>query len=440
MNRCKFALTVGGALAMGLAGVANADEALRSEVAQLKQQVAELQGQNNANWLNERRAEEVKALIGEVLADADTRASLMADGMTAGHNGTNFFVASADGGFMLTITGQIQFQYILDFNQEDADGEDEGFRTRRTKLGFGGHVTAGRKWDYEVVISLDRDDSNAFFEDIKFGTQLSEEMRVDGGKFKLPFLREELTSSKRLLAVDRSVVGEFFTLNRAEQVQLSFKSDMIKAAVSVSDGANSETSDIGGDGVEFSVTGRVDIKIQGDWKQAADFTAWSGEPMAIFLGAALHQQFGDGNNAALDENYFSWTIDGSVEMNGLGIFAAVTGGHIDSESASLDRDMMGIVLQASYNFNDTIEPFVRLEYLDSDGAGDDTAVFLTVGGNYYFKKHDAKFTLDFLFFIDGDAPTVNTFGASTTGTGFGFSGDGVDQDTVIMRAQFQLLF
>lgn len=446
MNRCKFALTMGGALAMGLAGVANADEALRSEVAQLRQQVAELKGQNDANWLSERRAEEVKALIGEVLADADTRASLMADGMTAGHDGTNFFLASADGGFRLNVWGQIQFQYLFSFNQPDAasDSEDEGFRTNRAKLGFGGHVTAGRKWDYEIVVALDRgsDDGNAFFEDVKFGTQLSDALRIDGGKFKLPFLREELTSSKRLLAVDRSVTGEFFTLNRAEQVQFSYKSDMIKAAISINDGAGSEYSDIGADGVEFSVTGRLDIKLQGDWKQAADFTAWSGEPMAIFIGGALHQEIGDGNQAANvdDENYFSWTVDASMEMNGLGLFASLTGGHIDSDDTSLDRDMYGIVVQGSYNFNDTIEPFVRAEYLHSDEDGDDTGVFLTVGVNYYFRQHDAKFTLDAMFIIDGDADFSNDqFGTEAFGRAQGFA-DGADDDTILIRAQFQLLF
>lgn len=445
MNRCKFALTMSGSLLLGLAGVVNADEALRQEVAQLRQEVATLKGQQNTGLLDQRRAEEIKGLIAEVLSDADTRASLMADGAVAGHDGTSFFLSSVDGSQRLNVWGQIQFRYLFNFeNANDDDEEDEGFQMRRTKLGFNGHVTAGKKWDYEVIIALDRGDGNAFFEDVKFGTELADNLRIDAGKFKLPFLREELISSRRMLTVERSSVNEFFTLNRAEQVQLSWKSDMMKLAVAVSDGSNSEFSDIGADAVEFAITGRADIKLQGDWTQAGDTTAWSNQPTGIFLGAAAHYEMGDGNNGG-SADYLAWTVDGSFESGGLGIFAAIAGGHTDNDpgTGTPDRDMLGIVVQVSYNFNDTIEPFVRGEWLDDDIA-DDEALLITAGFNYYVSQnHNAKFTLDVLWFMDGDVVTANPFGSPTSGfdsaTGFS-TGDTHEEDNFLIRAQFQLLF
>jgi len=449
MNRCKFALTMGGGLVLGLAGVVNADDASQAaQIERLSARVAELEGKQNSGALDQRRAEEVRALIQEVLSDADTRASLMADGSVAGHDGTNFFLSSADGSQRLNFWGQIQFRYLFNFeNDNDDDNEDEGFQTRRAKLGFNGHVTAGRRFEYELILALDRGDEkgasgNAFFEDVKFGTQITDALRVDAGKFKLPFLREELISSKRMLAVERSGVNEFFTLNRAEQVQLSYKSDMIKIAAALSDGANSEYSDIGTDMVEFAVTARIDVKLQGDWAQAADTTSWSGNPVGLFLGGAVHYESGDAPNGGAAD-YFSWTIDGSFESGGFGIFGAIVGATVDPDTGGT-VDPWGFVVQGSYNINDTVEPFVRFEWIDDD-VNDDETLILTGGFNYYISKnHNAKFTLDVLWFLDGDddaALVATGFGANPVGTGLGFSsGDVHTEDNFILRAQFQLLF
>jgi hypothetical protein len=433
---------MGGGLLLGLAGVVNADDAadLRAEVAQLRQEVATLKGQQSGP-LDQRRAEEIKSLIQEVLADADTRASLMADGGVAGHDGTNFFLSSVDGSQRLNFWGQIQFRYIYNCNNESEDGEDEGFQMRRTKLGFNGHVTAGRKWEYEVILALDRGDGATFWEDVKFGTQLTDSLRVDAGKFKLPFTREELISSKRMLAVERSSFNEFFTLNRAEQVQLSFKSDMIKLAGALSDGSNSEFSDIGSDAVELAGTVRIDVKLQGDWGQAADTSAWSGQPVGLFLGGAVHYEMGDAANGG-SADFFAWTIDGSFESGGLGIFGAIAGATVDPDSGGT-VDPWGFMVQISYNINDTWEPFGRFEWIDDDVNDDETRV-ITGGINYYISKnHNAKFTLDVLYICGTDAGgLVSTgFGAEGFGTGTGFSGgDSHGEKNVIIRAQFQLLF
>ncbi|MBI1374846.1 MAG: hypothetical protein GC159_19180 [Phycisphaera sp.] len=429
------------------AAPANKDVDVVAELQALKAEVARLRAESGDTWLNQRRAEEVKALVHEVLADADTRASLAGEGMTAGYN-KHFFLASEDGKFLMQVFGQLQFRYIASFNQKDGvsghsdDDEDEGFQFRRAKVGFEGHVEAGRQWDYEVVLATDYSDSLIFAEDLTIGTQIADGLYLKAGKFKLPFLREELTSSRRQLAVDRGVVSEYFTLNRAEQVQLKYDPmDAVKLMVSLSDGANSETSTIGADSSEFAITARADVKLAGEWGQMKDYNAWEGEPFAAFVGGALHYELGDGKNGqAFDA--FSWTVDGSVETNGLGVSVAGMGAHIEPDSGD-SADIYGLVVQGAYQvIPNKLEPFVKFELIDSNDTGsDDTAYFLTFGGNYYFDKHDAKFTLDMIWWIDGSLPPANPIGASATSSGLGFaSGDPHSEDALVLRAQFQLLF
>lgn len=144
-------------------------EAMKAQLATQQAEINQLRSTNNQSWMNERRAEEVKTLIREVLSDADTRSSLMEGGMTAGRKNGKFFIGSEDGNFMLNISGQIQSRYIYNNTDlalegdvggniyvEDADGtggmrqvshatfdEDEhegGFQLRRGKVRFDGHL------------------------------------------------------------------------------------------------------------------------------------------------------------------------------------------------------------------------------------------------------------------------------------------------------------
>src|SRR5690606_2695582 len=137
-------------------------------------------------------------------------------------------------------------------------------------------------------------DGDVFVEDVLVSYDITDSLEIRGGKFKLPFLRQELVSSKRQLAVDRASVTEFFTLNRAEQIQLVYSADAFRVAGSFSDGANTEFSEFSSDeDAELALTGRVDVKLAGEWDQAKDFTSWQDEDLAIFLGGAVHYEQGD---------------------------------------------------------------------------------------------------------------------------------------------------
>lgn len=457
MNTRKGLMALSGSVLLGVVGVANADNAqsLQAEVAALKAEVAQLKGQQQDGWLNERRAEEVKALVREVLADADTRASLLENGLSAGHNGQRFFLASEDGSFLLNVGGQIQIRYIVNNSDIDEDADDDnddwetGFQLRRTKLFFDGHV-ASPKIGYQITLAADRaDELGVYAEEVIVSYDLTDTLELAGGRFKLPFLREELISSKRQLAVERSLVNEAFTLNRGEGVRLTWAAaENLSIAASLSDGAQSGEpaggNDFDTDATDFSATLRADLALAGSLKQGADYSAWSGEETAILLGAAVHWEEGEtGDDAGGLQEGFLWTVDGGVEVSGFNLYGAVVNAH-NNPDAGDTTDHWGYQVQAGYMIiPDKLEPFARWEHLDLDNAGSDEVDLLTFGANYYLNKHSAKFTLDVVWALDelNAANTQTELGANGLNSGLGLlpDSDGRD-DQFAVRAQFQLLF
>jgi len=147
-------------LSRQIADLKKANEALAAKVEKLEA------GANGEQWLTEQRAEEIRGIVTDVLADADTRSSLQASGATAGWNKDQggFFIASPSGDFKLNIKGQIQFRWA--YNQRSNEGITTtnqpgtgtqsvpkenvwGFENRRTKLAFTGFVF-DPSWTYEV--------------------------------------------------------------------------------------------------------------------------------------------------------------------------------------------------------------------------------------------------------------------------------------------------
>jgi hypothetical protein len=107
MTLSKYVGVMAGGLV--LAGVANAQD-YQAEIAQLRAELAEMKAQNGDKWLTEERAAEIKGLVKDVLADAETRTSLQATGATSGYD-NGFFIGSADGNFKLKINALAQMRW-----------------------------------------------------------------------------------------------------------------------------------------------------------------------------------------------------------------------------------------------------------------------------------------------------------------------------------------
>lgn len=446
-------------------------ETQQKQIAEQAAEIEHLRKHAPVDWLTQERAEEIKGLIADVLADADTRASLLQSGATAGHDGKNFFIGSTDGNFLLKIGGQVQPRYIANFRDQSddpfassIDEEEFGFQIRRVKLFFDGHIFSP-DLTYRVQLAANRDTGAVELEEGIIGYATNDQLRLFVGRFSDPLLRDSFTSNSRQLAVERSITSYIFAGNDnyTEGAGVDYRpGDALRFRATVNDGIASGNpggintgflntpNDFFTDSTDFAATGRADLLVAGNWKQMDDFSAWSGEPFAAFIGAAIHYEVaetGDGNTSGFTpvtgpyDDFITWTIDGSIETNGLNLFAAFIGQHINATSFNLfpgDMDNYGFVVQGGYMVvPDKFEPFARYEWVSIDSAPDDLSL-ITGGFNYYFHGHATKFTMDVVWSME-PLTAVNTLGAGLSGAGLLGDNPGAD-DQVSVRAQFQLLF
>lgn len=438
-------------------------KALRQENAVMQAQIGELRGRLGENWLTEQRAQEIRGLVADVLADADTRASALSQGMTAGWS-EHFFLASPDGRFKLQLAGLLQFRYLWNYHNEP-DRYRSGFETTRTQMTLSGHVFTSDltylvRGDFNTngrgIESSDRSAGTFVLKDAWTRYQLADAWSVRFGQFKLPFTREELVAPSQQLLVERSLINESLNLGRSQGIELTYHDDLLKATLAVSDAGEDS---IGGFVIvatqpqnqpwsiadtEFAVTVRVEYLAAGSWGQFADFTSPPGDEFGVLLGIAGHAQKNESTGAFSigrdEELWFAWTVDASVEWGGANAFGSFTHHYIDDPTLDI-VNVFGIVAQGGVYLTPKFEAFARFEYGVSDIGGFDfpDLAVLTLGGNYYFEGHDAKLSADIGFSINPIESVPVAAAWDSDIAGWRQEADGAEPQVVI-RSQFQLQF
>lgn len=430
------ALTLTGA---SFAGTETTDQDLRARVAQMEAELAKLKAQEGSNWLTEQRATEIRALVQDVLADADTRTSLLQGG-TAGWD-NNFFLASGDGKFRLNIGGQLQFRWMYS-NQDEDSAEDTsrgGFENTRTKLVFWGHVV-DPAWTYKVegdFNSRNGGDGAFTLEDAWINYNYDNGWGVKVGQFRSPGLREELVHSSMQLAVERSVLNSAFTAGMTQGIMLHYTGDNFRMALSYNDGARSANGPALAYDTEWSFSGRAEVLFAGTWDQFKDFTSWKGEEFGFLLGGAFHYQSAEYGTAATNElEVLGLTLDASLEFGGANLYAAVIWTDLDNDNG-IDNNPWGFLVQGGIFLTDDVELFGRFEWGDSDDLTSEDLMIATIGFNKYFSKHQVKWTTDFGYAFE---PVEAAWLANSDGRE-GWRADGADEDgQFVIRTQLQLLF
>ena len=91
-------------------GAAEANNDTTAQINQLKAEIASLKAAQGDQWLTEQRAEQIRGVVQDVLADSSTRSSFQGAAATSGYD-NGFFLSSADGNFKLKINALEQVRF-----------------------------------------------------------------------------------------------------------------------------------------------------------------------------------------------------------------------------------------------------------------------------------------------------------------------------------------
>ena len=384
MSLTKFVglLAFSAVAASATAASVEATNDTNAQIAELKKELNELKSQNGDKWLTEERASQIRSVVQDVMADADTRSSLQATAATSGYN-NGFFIASPDGNFKLQVNGQVQVRssYAWQTNSawnasratpnlnttsglnSNATRAQYGTEIRRAKLSFSGNVV-DPSWQYRVTMAYlpansqyafatsspyntagansgNGSSSTANLEDAYINKDMGNGMSLMMGQFKSPFLREELVTSANQLGVERSVVNQMFSTGWTDGIQFTAKNDSLMGMVSFNNGGNNANfatqnmNSTDGNYTQYALTGRVQWLASGNWAQFNDMTSMRGGGQGLMLGAGFNWQHGGNQandetenivgSANTDAGFLTYTADVSWDLGGANLYGAFFG-------------------------------------------------------------------------------------------------------------------
>jgi len=410
----------------------------------MQSRIDELEAAQGVDWITAERADQIRGLVADVLADANTRSSVLQGGPLAGWDG-GFYLASADGNFKLKVGGQLQIRFVANFqDMSPVDDDRMGFEMRRMRLFFSGHVV-DPSWTYDIQINTNRSGGTLFLEDAGFVQKdFGNGWKVRFGQMKAPFLREETLSSRRMLAVERSLVNSTFTAGTVQGVQVLWENDNIHLAGMYHDGNGSANTAWSMEDTEYAFSARAEFLAAGEWGQFNDWSSFRGEEFGVLIGAAVNYSEGeygtgmnlpspDFNNAEVEN--LGFTVDAMLDFGGASLGGAFVYRNLDTDAVGgIDADQIGFFIRGGYFITEEWEIYGQYEWADLDMAGVENLSVLTVGVTRYWSKHNLKWQTDIGFGLNEVDPMFASDGA-------GWRGDSTGQDgQVVLRSQFQLVF
>lgn len=435
-------------------------EVLTELVQELRHEVSELKSDTSTNWLNDQRADEIRSLVHDVLADADSRASLQGSSAQAGYDGGAFLVSS-DGNWKLKINGQIQARWLYNKASDQnllaapLENSQYGFEMRRTKVRFSGHIL-DPSWKYKITTTWGRG-GGSNTEDAYIQKKLDNGSWFKFGQFKSNFLRENIVSSSKQLTVERSMLDNAFTYGWTQGIEFGWKNEDVRLTAQYTDGPNQSNSAALRDPVDaWIVRGEFRFGDAG-WKDFDYLTSKNGAKNGLLLGIAYQNFDIDtldntndieyGNAAAFSSN--GWTVDASWRGDGWNVF----GYYVDATSKGFNdvgkQDSSGWLIQAGVMMNDNLELFGQYQEGNIKDAtfanGSDDMDAIRIGFNYWpiAGSNNVKWTTDVAWagksLAAGGGSGISS--ADWDSSGNGWRGDqGLNDDQMLIRTQLQLLF
>ncbi|MCF6154627.1 MAG: porin [Candidatus Brocadia sp.] len=335
-------------------------------------------------------------------------------------------VRSPDGKFSLNTGGRLQFRYT--FKDRDADfgkNDTNNIDVRRARVYFGGNIYSKLVHYY---VELDGDSFDVGIRDFYVYWTPLEELNAKIGYFKVPFNRQRVASSAKLLFQDRSIASEAFDQDRDYGFDIyghPFEGHMEYHA-GIFNGAGEDPEDRGTDdnldnelmyvlNVRYNPFGEYDYYDETDVKYS--------DALKATIGVSVTFNAKDRDEKLENTDAIAGVIDLGVKYRGLSWNNEYYVMTQDPESDGDSVDSDGFFTQLGYFvIPKRLELDVRYSQLDpNNDVSDDFEREYAAGANYYFRAHRSKIQADF-----GHHVTKK--------------GDAGDEDENRFRVQYQIIF
>ena len=169
------------------------------------------------------------------LADVETKQS--SQGLVLDTNG-GFSLESKDGKYGFNIGGRVQYDYRSDegsFTRSSNGSTQEEYDARRLRLNLKGHALGWKfKLGYDFRDASGDSDSGSGVTDayVQY-TGFGQWAILTLGRHKVPFVMDELTSSRDVLSLERNILAQAFAPSRTDGISLGGYSKNFTYKVSV---------------------------------------------------------------------------------------------------------------------------------------------------------------------------------------------------------------
>jgi len=406
-------------------------DAVQEDTSEMRDTLDELRAETERDWLTLERSRQIRDLVQDVLADADSRSTLVGDGLLGGWS-DGFFLASSDGRFKLKIGGMIQERYVLSFLRVGLSGFDDRWRTglenTRTRLHLSGHifdrdttfmVQPGFGWlDPNAIQPSPLTRIGARLWDAWIQFKINDQWAAKLGVFMLPFTRESLVPDTHQLAVDRSLIDYRVGLARSQGINFTWVNNRKRVFLAVSNGSITFNGTVAGNqnptppwgasekDTDWALTARAEFLLEGRWEQFKQFTSPVGSERATMVGIAVHAQNKERVTGEVDQfgnpvpkqDQVGVTADLSMHFDGATFFMSGTfHNQTNFNTNTPNADWVGYVFQGSTYTAPNTELFMRFEgggIMQNQLGGDDVHI-ITGGFNWYLDGQGLKVTSDF---------------------------------------------
>lgn len=335
-------------------------------------------------------ADAERAFSAELVADAESRSSLLVSGGSAGFTeGKGFGISSADGNNTLNVDAYIAFNYTINSGSETGTAPNDrenglGFNQDNSRLTFHGN-TINQDTHYKIQLKLEAG-GNVVLEDVWVAYETESDITVAAGQFYVPLFHNEFfVAHDKQLSANRQIGTESFGAMRSQGIAAKYSADNFRVVGAITDGYQAQNSPAFTEGADFAITVRGDFFGAGSGDDFNHASSFRGSEQAWRLGGGFHYETGGETQGTTDQDITGFTVDGQFKGDGFQAGGGVAFLTIDPASGT-EQEIFLAYAEGSYFLTNQLEGFGRYELIDVDNAAlaEDSFSFLTFGANYFF--------------------------------------------------------